>query len=197
MQSGTAHAIRHDFFQTLLQMTSGQHADLTLHEPTLEQCWKIAATKSGTWFALACRSGARLATADTHIVEAFSRFGHYLGLLIQIGNDLDGLWTKPDRQSDLRSWPRWTLPVAYAMMVLDVENQERLRRCLRAAPTDPAAEDNARRIVIKCGAVLYLTTEAYRYCQAAHMTLVSVAPAGVARDRLTEVLERCSLPFPV
>lgn len=70
-----AHAIRDDVFRTLLRMAAGQHADLTLHEPTLEQCWRIAEAKSGIFFALACRSGAQLATAMAETMADFGELG--------------------------------------------------------------------------------------------------------------------------
>jgi geranylgeranyl diphosphate synthase type I len=192
-----AHEIRHTFFQTLLHMTAGQHADLTLREPTLEQCWQIAGAKSGAWFALAGWVGARLATADATRLEHFRQFGHHLGMLVQVGNDVGGIWPKGDKASDLVYWPRWTLPVAYAMTVLDSVECTCLQRYLRAAPTDPDAEAEARRMIIKAGAVMYLATEAYRYQQDAQETLISAAVPSAARDALLEVLQACSLSLPI
>jgi geranylgeranyl diphosphate synthase type I len=184
-----ASAIRHDFFGTLLQMTAGQHADLTLPEPTLQQCWQIAAAKSGVWFALACRSGARLATAGTADIERFAQFGRHLGILIQIGDDIDGLWAKDGTRSDLVNWPRWTLPVAYAMSVLDEVGRNRLGAYLRTAPDDRSAEAEARRMVIEAGAVLYLAVEARRHQQIARNLLVTNTPSSINHSHLLALLD--------
>jgi geranylgeranyl diphosphate synthase type I len=183
-----AQAIRQEFFQTLLHMTGGQHADLTLAQPTLAQCWQIAAAKSGAWFALACCVGARVATDDVSQLEWFRQVGYHLGMLIQIGDDLDGLWSTSGTCSDLVNWPRWTLPVAYATMVLDAEERAQLHTCLCAAATDSVAEDEARRIIIKAGAVLYLVIEARQQYEAAHCALLHAAPPSTARDALLTLL---------
>jgi geranylgeranyl pyrophosphate synthase len=185
-----AQAIRQDFFQTLLRMASGQHADLTLYEPSLEQCWRIAEHKSGVFFALACRVGARLHTAEAARIERFGQFGLRLGILIQIGNDLDGLWPKAGGASDLAVWPRWTLPVAHAMAVLDAAERERLRAALRAAPSDAQAEAEARRLIISAGAVFYLVAEGQRHQQLARAALEAAALPSQARDELLALLHR-------
>jgi geranylgeranyl pyrophosphate synthase len=186
----TAHVIRDDFFRTLLQMTAGQHADLTLAEPTLEQCWQIAERKSGIFFALACRSGARLHTVDPPLVETFSEFGLRLGLLIQIGDDLEGLRMKEGAPSDLVAWPRWTLPAAYAMAVTSPVERERLRSALQAAPADPDAEAEARRLIVAAGAILYLVAEVQRHQRRAQAALLRAASSSSARDDLMALLRR-------
>jgi geranylgeranyl pyrophosphate synthase len=188
-----AQHIRRQFFHVLLHMTAGQHADLTLHEPTLEQCWQIAAAKSGAWFGLACHAGARIVTEDARQLEHFQRFGHHLGMLVQIGDDIDGLWVRDGAQSDLTNWPRWTLPVAYAMLVLDGSQRDQLYKYIRAASTDPDAEEKARSLTIRSGAVLYLIVEAHQHYNQAYQALLAAAEASTARDELLAVL-RMRLP---
>jgi geranylgeranyl diphosphate synthase, type I len=183
-----AEIIRVDFFGTLLSMTAGQHQDLTVAEPTLEQCWRIAEAKSGCLFALACRSGALVAGGDRELAARCGEFGRLLGLLIQIGDDLDDLWPKANKPSDL-SGGRWTLPLAYAMMVLPSAEQARLRELLRAAPADPEAEAKARSQILAVGAALYLATESRRLHERARETLCAALPDSPARDRLLELLE--------
>ena len=101
-----------------LRRCSGQHADLTRPERTLEQCWHISEAKSGVFFALACRAGARLATPSEKPLQAFGEFGLHLGLLIQIKNDAGGLAASPGHRSDLEAAIHATLPIAYALHVL-------------------------------------------------------------------------------
>ncbi|HEX6291571.1 MAG TPA: polyprenyl synthetase family protein [Herpetosiphonaceae bacterium] len=185
----TAQAVRLDFFQTLLDLTAGQHADLTLQQPTLEQRWRIAQAKSGALFGLACRSGARLANAERGVVDQLSEFGQTLGVLIQIGDDIDGLWAKHGQASDLLAGDRWTLPVAYAMSVLPAAERERLHRLLRATGTDSGAEAEARSQIVAAGAILYLTTEARRLHRQAHAALLQAVPRSAASDGLLRLLD--------
>jgi len=184
----TARAIRSDFYRTGLKMCAGQHADLTVREPTLEHCWQIAEAKSGEFFALACRAGARLADDDAARLERFSKFGYQLGVLIQIGDDLSGLGPAAGERSDLATGQRWTLPVAYAMSVLPAREREQLRQQLKAAPTDVAAEAEVRRRLIESGAVLYLIVEAERHRRKAEAALLKAAPPSRARDELLTLL---------
>jgi len=95
-----------DFQQTVLRMASGQHLDLTDPRPSLRSAWAIAEAKSGAFFGLACRSGARLADAPQPITEHYGEFGFNLGLIVQIGDDLE------DIQAGRSAPP---LPVAYSM----------------------------------------------------------------------------------
>ncbi len=169
-------------------MTAGQHADLSLPEPSLDQCWQIAERKSGLFLALACRAGARLQTADAQRVERCGQFGLHLGILLQIGDDLDGLWASEGARSDLLAWPRWTLPVAYTMAVSGAVDRDRLRDALRRAPADADAEEQARHLIIAAGAVLYLATEARCHRRRAQEALLQAVPPSAARDELLALL---------
>ncbi|HEX6289024.1 MAG TPA: polyprenyl synthetase family protein [Herpetosiphonaceae bacterium] len=185
----TARTIRSDFNQTILTMCAGQHHDLTMRQPTLDECWQIAEAKSGHFFALASRSGARLATDDQQVIESFGQFGFHLGVLIQIGDDLSGLWSTSESLSDLRDPDRWTLPVAYAMSTASPEDRKMLAASLQAAASDPVAEAQARGLIIKTGAVLYLMAEAQRHYQHARTILLQLASTTLACDALLSLLQ--------
>ncbi len=93
-----------DFQQTVMHMASGQHLDLTDRRPSLRSAWAIAEAKSGAFFGLACRSGARLADAPRQVTDLYGEYGFNLGLIVQIGDDLE------DVQAGRSAAP---LPVAY------------------------------------------------------------------------------------
>jgi len=95
-----------DFQQTVLLMASGQHLDLTDMRPSLQAAWAIAEVKSGAFFGLACRSGARLAGAPQQVTDQYGEYGFNLGLIVQIGDDLEDIRAG-------RAVP--SLPVAYSM----------------------------------------------------------------------------------
>lgn len=189
-ENEAAHDIRRDFYRTGLEMCAGQHAGLTVREPTLAQCWQIAEARSGTFFALACRAGARLAESHVSRLVRFGEFGCQLGVLIQIGDDLTGLGPAAGERSDLAAGRRWTLPVAYAMSVMPGSDRKQLQELLRAAPGNADAEAQARRRIIESGAVLYLTIEAERCSRRAEAALKAAAPPSPAREELLALLQQ-------
>jgi competence protein ComQ len=102
----------------LLQATAracaGQHADLDTGRPAtaLDEALTIAAEKSGSLTAAACRIGALAAGVAPARQEAYARFGTYLGLVAQLLNDIAA--THPDAidKTDI-ALARPTLPLAY------------------------------------------------------------------------------------
>ncbi|MCC6191847.1 MAG: polyprenyl synthetase family protein [Anaerolineales bacterium] len=193
-RSETAREVRGRFHGAVLTMCGGQHSDLTRLEPTLEQCWQVAEAKSGAFFALACWAGARLACSDATQTDLFGQFGQNLGTVIQIRDDLSGLTPVAGEPSDLSSAGSWTLPAAYAMSVGSDDERDQLRRLLQAAPSDATALAEARRRMIECGAVLYLTVEVERRRRQAEAALTAASQSGRARDELLALLrEVCTV----
>lgn len=47
-----AHQINMDFYNTILEMTSGQHQDINFLQLSLKQWWRIAGAKTGSFFHL-------------------------------------------------------------------------------------------------------------------------------------------------
>jgi len=150
--------IARDFYRTFLVMGSGQHADLTLPSLSLEQYWRQADTKSGVFFSLACRTGARLATADSDRLEAYASYGHHLGLLIQITDDLEDIYPPEDAGAygQKRLFAR-SLPVVYALDVIPAQQAGRLKDCLREAPLSAKAAQEALDLVDRSGAADYVS----------------------------------------
>lgn len=178
-----------EFTEVVLKMCGSQHADLVEVNPSLERCWKIGEAKSGAWFALGCRTGAILADTTDELIECYSQFGYHLGMLVQISDDLRGIWALDGKRSDLAA-RKWTLPVAYTWEVTPPATRERLLGWLAKAPRDPAAEAGARGLIEECGAPLYLTVEAERHHRRAEATLRAATPVESVRDQLTDLLNR-------
>lgn len=186
----TIRAIQRDFNQTVLAMCGGQHDDLTIAQPSLEQCAQIMGAKSGTFFALACRAAARVATDDPAVIEQIGAFGQQLGMLVQLTDDLSGLWSWERADSDLGADKRWTLPLAYAMSVLPPAERSRLATSLAAADAD--SEAAAREMIIASGAALYLTTQAQTHYHAALRTLDQLPLTSAARTALLTLLQQAA-----
>jgi geranylgeranyl pyrophosphate synthase len=185
-----------DFYQSFLHMSSGQYLDILQAQPSLEEYWQIAAAKSGVFFSLACRAGARLATAERTRVDSFSRFGQHLGLLIQIRDDLEDLMADPKDQADLRLLATSrSLPVAYALQVSSPDVRSRLLDCLKRSCEDNQAAREAWDLVEESGAALYVVAEMERHRNQALQALEQAQASPPAKDRLVGLVNKMgSLP---
>ena len=167
---------------TGLKMCSGQHMDLTIQEPSLAQVWQIAEEKSGAFFELACHWGAYFACAindqyDKNIINNFMLFGNELGLLIQLANDIEGLWGNEKKDSDIQSG-KWTFPIAYAIEVLEPSQRMCLLDILHIRKMNKNAEQKARSLIINYGALVYLYLEIEKHKQIARNILASIQNSG-------------------
>jgi geranylgeranyl pyrophosphate synthase len=163
---------------------------LTRESLTLEQYWQQAETKSGAFFSLACRSGARLATSDTVTLSEYNQFGSHLGLLIQITDDLEDVF--PPQGIGIygqRSQFSRSLPVVYALEVLPQPQRERLELCLQAAPVNAEAAQEAVGLVDESNAAAYIMIELERHRQAALQALEKANPLAPARDALARMVQ--------
>jgi geranylgeranyl diphosphate synthase, type I len=182
--------IAEDFYQTVLIMGSGQHHDLTHANLNLEQWFANANAKSGEFFSLGCRSGARLASPDNKTIRFYSTYGKHLGLLLQIMDDLDDWHTckVSDQVGDLR-WLSKSLPATYACEVLPEKKANDLRHCLdqRMNGSDSVAE--ALNLITDSGAELYLYTEIEKNYTLAQEALRAATPEPVAEKALISLLD--------
>lgn len=186
-----AEATSADFYRSFLTMCSGQHLDLVHPEPGLEQYWQIVAAKSGTFFALACRCGARLAAANPTCLEAFSRFGQHIGCLIQIRDDLGDV--TPAHAVGSFSWKpeiRRSLPVVYALQVFPQPLGARLRQSLQAAPHSFQAAEEALDLIEQSGAALFISLEVDRHRRLALEALAQAMPQPAAAEMLIALIHQ-------
>ncbi len=185
-----ASAIVQDFYSTFLKMAGGQYADLTLANLNLEQYWRIAESKSGGFFALACRAGARLAGADEPTIEAYGQFGNHLGLLVQIKDDLEEvhLLAGEALPTQRRSLER-ALPLVYALEVLPAEQSQRLKDCLEMAWGQPEFAAEVLNLLDQCGSGLYVLAEMERHKGLALQALKQAAPLSPAGEELAALIQ--------
>jgi geranylgeranyl pyrophosphate synthase len=180
-----------DFNQSFLLMCEGQHNDLIQVGPTLDQYWEIAGAKSGTFFSLACRSGARLATDDTFRIESMSKFGYHLGVLIQILDDLDDL--DPENFVDLidnRDRLYSTLPFVYTLDVSSSEEREELLDSMESKEIDKESFSEIVNLMDKSGSGIYILAEIERRRNKALESLHKADPNSPAREKLTARLDK-------
>jgi geranylgeranyl pyrophosphate synthase len=180
-----------DFSQTFLLMGSGQHADLASYTRTLDQFWQQTEAKSGSFFSLACRAGARLSCVSPDIQADYGRYGNHLGILIQITDELEdvrpsqGSGTHGQRPSFGRS-----LPVIYALEVLSAHEAARLKICLQFSMTDPGEAEEAVGLVNQSGAARFLMVLLEKHKNLALRALEAARPRSPAGEALTDLVHR-------
>lgn len=171
-----------DYFRTVLHMGSGQHLDLTAGSPSLQECWRIAEAKSGAFFGLACRAGARAAGIDERLVSHYSTYGVSLGLLLQMGDDLTDLAAGDPAEGGT------ALPMAYFLSVAPAAAQT-----MMAAGSGPSAEARppatTAELLDASGAGLYLAIKARQLRQRGAAALHRAAQSSPALEQLLEMLE--------
>jgi geranylgeranyl diphosphate synthase type I len=186
-EAASAHQ-RADFFQTVLQMASGQHLDLTAAGPSLEARWRMAETKSGAFFGLACRAGARAAGIDERLVSHYSTYGVSLGLLLQIGDDLTDL-ASDFNGGDGAAGGRMALPIAYFYSVATADAVQAMNAARSAQAPALQLPAHASGLLESAGVRLYMATKVLEICRRGASALRLAARPSPAREQLLELLE--------
>lgn len=191
LNTGILGFIQEDIYRTILTACNGQIADLIKRQPSLDGCWKIAEQKTAAVYQLACRIGARLATPDPIYQVSLGEYGFHLGLLIQIGDDIAGLWSRDGCRSDIAQ-KKWTLPVAYSMQVSSISERKHLQTYLEGAEKAPSIEETARQLIMESGALLYLAAEAQRHRIMAEQALKKATYREEVGQKLIKILDDCT-----
>ena len=178
-----------DFQKSFLTISAGQFHDLVNPKMTLKQYWQAAEAKSGAFFALACRTGARLAGADESRINAFSRFGLQVGLLVQLLDDLEDL-NPPPGKGPAHFGPETNRSIAfiYAREVLPLEAKQHLDEVLKTVSQTDSSRDELLSILDNSGAGLYLATEKERHLHLAQLALEEAEARSPAQEELLALL---------
>lgn len=180
-----------DFHRSLLLMASGQHRDLTYRTPDLGLWMEIAGAKSGAFFRLACRNGARLGTGDRVRIEAFGEYGYRVGLLLQLRDDLTDM--RPGLlEMKSPGALRRSLAFAYAFEVLPEPEREQFSVTVNDLGMEGTAPVRLVELLDQSGAGLYIRMEIQRQRRSGLDALQRAEPAGAAGDKLVELLDRLS-----
>lgn len=177
----TAAALRTRIYEEGLHVCGGQHDDLTILRPTLDQCWEIAGAKTGAFCRAACWSGARLATADEAVLESMSQFGYAIGMLNQIRDDLSDIWDA--KRGDFVQKQAGSLAVGYARAILNSEEKEKFEQLHTLATHDLTAQQQLCDMIVERGAALYLAVHARQFHQQAEAQLkgLNLPPSSTVR----------------
>jgi geranylgeranyl diphosphate synthase type I len=185
----TAFDITTTFHNTILRMASGQHRDLSPERDGLESYWEIAAAKSGAFFSLACYCGARLATDTLPTLEHYRSYGHHLGVLIQILDDLEPYQTTL-AENDPKGARKvsGSLPAIYALTVLPETERQELSRSLGMVWDWSGDLPKAIELIEKSGAALYVKIELEKHRAEGLEAIQQAKAEGAAGDFLKALI---------
>jgi geranylgeranyl diphosphate synthase, type I len=108
--------------ETCLALTQGQYMDISYEsrgDLTLEAYWPMVSGKTAALLSACTQLGALAAQAGEPVIQAYGRFGRFLGLAFQALDDLLGIWgdaalTGKSTESDLLTGKK-SLPVLYGL----------------------------------------------------------------------------------
>ena len=189
-----ASQISADFYNTILIMTSAQHHDLIHEHLTLKEWWQVAEAKSGSFFSLACRCGARLGIDDPEKIQGYSDFGFHLGVMLQILDDIEDLQPLFSLQGE--NFPanvQKSLAMAYAFDVLPEVDKVELKEWINTTPREPQMVENVVEILNRCGAGLYMMAEAEKHFNLGMKSLQVASPSSPAGEKLASLLHQLRL----
>ena len=182
----TAVAVRKKVCDTMLRVCSGQHQDLTLCAPSLQEAWTVARDKSAALFGLFFWCAARMISEDNLLLTASERLGEAFGLIIQASDDFHDLWSEDDSVGDIAANVRTSIAISYAFAVLPSAECEQLAYLIhKAGQSDTEAEEKARQMIFQSGAALYLATKKQLLVECA---LDIIEQYAVCETALTDIL---------
>ena len=140
-----------------LDALTGQRMDMDLEtrrEVSVDECLDASRLKSASLTRCAAEMGATLGTDDLHKIDLFAQFGWHLGIVMQLMNDVAGVWPGGPDKSDLRLRKK-TLPIAFALnLPHDSSRHAREVRSYYDSGESPSiSEDTVRWALWRCGAI--------------------------------------------
>ena len=139
-------------------LVSGQQADLSFERRTdvgLAECLAMAEHKTASLMGVSCALGALVGGAAPERVDRLLAFGHEVGIVFQLVDDLLGVWGKPavtgkPAGSDLRSRKK-SLPVVAALESAGPAGRELAELYYRDNPLSPDEIDRATTLIERAG----------------------------------------------
>lgn len=178
-----------DFYNTILEMASGQHWDIRYPYLTLKQWWRVAEAKTGSFFSLACRSGAMLGSDEAKRVAALSDFGFHLGLMLQVHDDIEDLqFMLAEDTTGIPDDIRRSLAFTYAVDVLPEPDKSQFLEMIAVPSAESEGINTAIDLLDLSGAGLYLLAELDRHYLAGVKSLEKAEPLEPAANSLLEMI---------
>lgn len=176
------------------ECATGQILDLRAERTEslgIDDAFCIAAAKTSSITRCAAHLGATCANVQPERAQAMAEFGHCLGMIIQIRDDMTDIWGEPGeeaapRRSDIRARKK-TFPVAAALSTGAVPE---LAEFYRGSQT-PSDEDIARIVDLldRCGGQAWCADQLHRHHDLALERLAQAAPEPRAARLLTDLVD--------
>ena len=167
---------------TCLKLTQGQHLDISYEDEfalPIEAYWPMVEGKTAALLSACTEIGALVANVESHIQDAYRRFGRDLGLAFQVLDDILGIWGDAAKigksnTSDLVAGKK-SLPVLYGLG----QNGDFAERWHMGRITPKEASSLADQLESE-GALDYAQKEANRLTKSALDALELAQPRGEA-----------------
>jgi geranylgeranyl pyrophosphate synthase len=166
---------------------AGQHLDLSQNpkeEISEEKYLRVSDMKSASTFECACYAGALVATQNQKMLDKAASFGHNLGMMAQIANDIQGINSGKDIQQQ-----KITMPVIFALTQADSETRKEIEKAFFDKPGTQKETDVIRKLLFSSGAIYYTLIKMELYQQRASEILSEMKEMGASVDRLNIFLE--------
>jgi geranylgeranyl pyrophosphate synthase len=168
------------------QACIGQHMDLTTEvfpAESEDMYMKIIRMKSASQVECACCVGALLAGANQKLIDAFTILGHNLGMMSQIGNDIQGIVGGRDITKR-----KITLPVIYGLNLSDSSINGELMAIFHKHSTPVHDYESIKQLLFHIGAMHYATIKLNVYKQKAIDILLDIQESGIDIEKLRSFL---------
>jgi geranylgeranyl diphosphate synthase type I len=178
--------------QTCLNLTRGQYLDMyfeNIDTVTLDDYWQVIANKTSALISASTEIGSIVSGLDDNQQEIYRQFGHFLGLVFQIKDDILGIWGNEDktgksRANDLISHKK-SLPVLFGLQ----KNGPFAKRWLRGNITQDEISEIAQQLKIE-GGLLYTEEIADSMSDMANKFLTLISPPGKVGEALYSICEQ-------
>ena len=174
------------------QMVEGQFLELAQTnnwQISKEQYFDIIRFKTAELISAACACGALVAGAEDPMVEHLNRFGLHFGMAFQMMDDLldyissEDVFGKPVG-NDLKEG-KVTLPLIYALEMIDRVEAERIENLFKNQPTDPEDYSAIIEIVKNKNIITKIQSEIRNYFTKSVQCLEPFPSGSVKEDLIT------------
>lgn len=182
-----------EFSTATVKIAKGQHLDLDSVAVSLDTVWDTMAGKTGAAYAFATKAGGLAGNASMSIIEELGYYGEQLGVLLQLLDDLEGVFS-PNGLGDL-ALNKINLPLMFALLA-DHPQRDRLRCIVRERQMahQPLL---VRRILDSCDTRVFIAYAALQQRDEAldALSRLGTPPNDQARSGRNTLAEFCDLGF--
>ncbi|HEY3414134.1 MAG TPA: polyprenyl synthetase family protein [Armatimonadota bacterium] len=179
----------------MVQMTEGQHLDIAFQgrsDVTVAEYSDMATRKTGALIEAAAYAGARLATTDLSVLEAWRSFGRSFGRAFQAQDDLLGVVGDPKLTgkpvgNDIRARKK-ALPLVFACSNATLEDREILSGCLSEDPVSDSAVECITGVMERSGAIAATRAMVEECTSTALAALAVTGSRGRAAQRIRDIV---------